>query len=327
MNTLRQQRKQFCTLALAVCAGAYFAAPSGLHAAMVGSDNANNYSATTWSSTPANLGTGLGPWATAGNSSTAPYTGVYLNKPSYDPSLIGSGTYSAWAIYSDYPTASTIGTENVYRALNNSAGTGLGTLRVGQQISVDMALQNSTGTVNSNAQAASFGLGFMTGSGTSGTTNVLQVAFTELAPGSGGNTSASNALETTLTTATSSATYIQGVNANAIADADINNSSATSGSGITATLAITGGGSGSYGYSLTLTPLNGDKAAVYSGTLTGSINQIGIFYTGNQASSSYNAFFNNLSVSNSTPTPEPASLFLLAAGAGGLLLSRRRLPA
>ncbi len=312
------------TAAIAAVAAIVIVGNSVAGAAMVAADNANNYTSADFNSTPVNLGSGFGPWATAGNSGAAPYTGVYLNKPSYVPTLIGSGTYNAWAIYSDYPTSTTAGTESVYRALENSTSTGLGTLRIGQQISVDLSLQNGTGTINANGQAASYGVSFMTGSGVSAT-NVLQVSFTDLATGTGGNTSSSTALQTTITAASGSASYLQGVSSNAILEADLNDNSATNGSGISASLAITGGGSGSYNYSLKLTPLNGDPVASYTGILTGPVNQIGVTYTGNQASSNHNAFFNNLAVSNVPAAPEPASLGLLAVGAGGLLLMRRRL--
>ena len=314
MKLHNQYRKSNQILAaLAVSAVATLLTGQAASAAMLASDNANNY--TTFSSAPSNNGTGFGAWTTAGNSKAAPYTGVYLNKPSYDPTLIGSGTYNAWAIYSDYPTTSAVGTESVYRALENSAGTGLGTLRVGQQIGVDLSLQNIAGT-NSNSQAESFGFSLMTGSGASGTTNVLQVSFTEATTGT---------LQTTISTATSSTSYTQGSGSNAILDADLNNSSsATAGSGIAATLALTSGSSGSYGYSLMLTPLNGDPVATYTGTLTGAINQIGVYYAGNQASSKYNAFFNNLSVTATAPVPEPAPLAILALAGVGLLLLRRR---
>ncbi len=320
---LFQRNRAFTAAAISAVAAAAIIGNSVAEAAMVATDNANNYTSANFNSAPANLGSGFGPWVTAGNSGAAPYTGVYLNKPSYVPTLIGSGTYNAWAIYSDYPTSTTTGTESVYRALENSTNTGLGTLRVGQRISVDLSLQNGTGTVNANSQAASYGFSLMTGSGASAT-NVLQVSFTDLAAGTGGNTSSSTALQTTITSAAGSASYIQGVNSDAILEADINDSSATTGSGISASLALTGGGSGGYNYSLKLTPLNGDPVASYTGTLTGAINQIGVIYTGNQSSSDHNAFFNNLAVSNAPASPEPASLGLLAIGAGGLLLLRWR---
>jgi len=82
------------TLLLALSGASAFAAATA-------SDTAANY-AGTWSTTPANLGTGFGAWSVSDNNSgSGPYAGTYLDQTSYGNSDgVLSGGY-AWGTYAN----------------------------------------------------------------------------------------------------------------------------------------------------------------------------------------------------------------------------------
>jgi len=71
------------------------------YAAANASDTAANYVGT-WGTTPANLGTGFGPWANqAINNNSPPYSGTYLDQTSYNNSdgVLSAGY--AWGTYAN----------------------------------------------------------------------------------------------------------------------------------------------------------------------------------------------------------------------------------
>jgi hypothetical protein len=86
------------TLAIALAMGL---SVSGAFAAGTASDTAANY-ASTWGTTPPNMGSGFGVWNNnAINNNSPPYAGTYLDQTSYNnPDGVLSGTY-AWGTYAN----------------------------------------------------------------------------------------------------------------------------------------------------------------------------------------------------------------------------------
>ena len=77
-------------VALSLCGGAALAANSAF-------DTASNYAPSSWSTTPANLGSGFGPWnIVVQNNTSPPYVGTYLD----NGSAVVSGGFS-WGTYAN----------------------------------------------------------------------------------------------------------------------------------------------------------------------------------------------------------------------------------
>jgi hypothetical protein len=295
---------------------------SAANAAMLASDNAGNYTATAgatnlWPNGTSTLngGTGFGAWTLDATNPSPSYAGAYLAIPSYtwpkSEAIATDGGY-IWGIYSGGGAVGAIPTMSADRALENSTNTGLGTLRSGQVLSI--AMKNAgIGTTDVGSQAPTFGLSLVTGSGATGTTPVFTIAFTELAPNTGANTSANTVLDTTITDAGTPTSYIEGVNTNALTAAGLNG-------GVDIAFAL---GSADT-YALTISAASGNtnvpSPLTYDGTVNGPINQANIF----DSMAGHDGLFNSLAVTNTTATPEPASLGLMALGALGLLLLKRR---
>ncbi len=323
MNIQTQHRSYSRLLAgIAVGALATVLVGQAANAAMLASDNAGNYSATSgaanlWpnGSSTLNGGTGFGPWTLDAINPGSSYAGAYLAIPSFgwpkSEAIATDGGY-IWGIYSGGGAAGAIPTMSADRALENSTNTGLGTLRSGQVLSI--AMKNAgIGTTDVGNQSPTFGLSLVTGSGASGTTPVFTIAFTELAPNTGVNTSANTVLDTTITDAGTPTSYVEGVNTNALTAAGLNGG---------VNLAFTLGNAGAYSLTISAAPGNTNVPSMltYNGTVNGAINQANIFDTmaGNDG------LFNSLAVTNATPTPEPATLALFAVAGAGMLLRRSR---
>ncbi|MGC8539273.1 MAG: PEP-CTERM sorting domain-containing protein [Phycisphaerae bacterium] len=295
---------------------------SAANAAMLASDNAGNYTATSgatnlWPNGTSTLngGTGFGAWTLDATNPSPSYAGAYLAIPSYNwpksEAIATDGGY-IWGIYSGGGAVGAIPTMSADRALENSTNTGLGTLRSGQVLSI--AMKNAgIGTTDVGSQAPTFGLSLVTGSGATGTTSVFTIAFTELAPNTGANTSANTVLDTTITDAGTPKSYIEGVNTNALTAAGLNG-------GVDIAFALGSADS----YALTISAASGNtnvpSPLTYNGTVNGPINQANIF----DSMAGHDGLFNSLAVTNATPTPEPATLALFALAGAGVLLLRTR---
>ena len=316
MVGITSHRSWAALLGMAAGVTAFAMAGSAVHAAMLATDNAGNYTGTTWPGaanaggtaastvySPTSSGTGFGAWTvTVANNQNPPYAGTFLgNNKSVNVS--SSGAY--WGLYANQAVTTTTPNEiprvDAVRAFENSGGTGLGTLRSGQAFNAGFEIQTGNFGIGDNAGVTT-GISLDTiSAGTS--TPVFTLAFHQ--------DSANNyALVTTITDASGSTSYEAPTNATALTEPQIE-------AGIDVSFAL--GNSGAY--ALALAPATGNTALssplTYSGTVSGAINGADIF----DASTNANAQFNNLAV---TAVPEPATVGLFVAAGAGLLLIRRR---
>jgi|GEM_PF-2396638 len=321
------RRPSAVLMATAAALTAFVMAAPRSRAAILASDNAANYSATTgnsnlWPNGSATLsgGQGFGPWTFNNQTPGTSYAREYLAIPSYawpTSEAIASGGGYIWGLYAGGQSTGNVPSAAAYRAFENSAGSGLGTLRSGQSFSVAAAVRTNNsalgiGTTGEGSIPATIGVGLLTFGSTSNAP-VWNVSFSELPAGVGGNTTSSTALETTITDANGVANYIQGASANALS---IN--------GLVGgvTLAFSLGAANTYTF--TISPAAGNTALAaplsYSGNINGSINGVGLF----DSMSADDAIYNNMAITASTATPEPGGLLLIAAGLGATLTLRRR---
>jgi len=127
-------------------------------AAAAASDTAANYVGT-WSTTPANLGSGFGAWNTTNNNANPPYAGTYLDQTSYNNSdAVLSGGY-AWGTYANGGNGN--GLFYMNRAFNIGAG---GTANLfNQTFSIGLGSKSLTsGSITLNIGTA-FSLGYTGG--------------------------------------------------------------------------------------------------------------------------------------------------------------------
>ena len=308
------------TLAVAAMAAACIGSATPVHAAMIASDNAANYTSFGTTPSPTNGGTGFGAWnIQLTNDNSPPYAGSFLG---------GSGAY--WGLYANTGSSTATPRVDAYRPFS-------GNLSANQAFSVELqsssvgsdpagglpqfgfSLDNGAPSLSASSAAVTVGNGTQTSATTYTDANaVFAVSFNELGNNSSsGNltsyngqsgsslSSGSYALETNIMADGTTTSTITG-----ITDAQLS-------SGITANFALGAGNS----YTLTLDSVGATPAvlATYTGTLNSSdvINGVDVF----DQNTYKNGLFNNLAI---TATPEPASIALLAVAAGGLLLTRRK---
>ncbi|MGH7981463.1 MAG: PEP-CTERM sorting domain-containing protein [Limisphaerales bacterium] len=153
------------------------------------SDTAANY-ASSWSATPANLGSGFGAWNNQViNNNNPPYSGTYLDETSYGNSdgVLSAGY--AWATYANTPgtvtpemilsrpfTAGPSGSSSLY---NQTFSAGIGSSGVGgsgSSLTVDVGTAFSLSYIGGGAD--NFWLGV-----DGGTASAIAVPFADLAAG------------------------------------------------------------------------------------------------------------------------------------------------
>lgn len=326
-SALTRLSRRVSIVAAVAVTGSLLMAAARSQAAMVASDSAANYSATSgainlWpnGTSTFNGGSGFGAWTYNNQAPGGAYAGEYLAIPSYTwptSESIASGGGYIWGLYSGGQSAGNIPSAATYRALENSAGTGLGTLRSGQTINLAMAVRTNSnplgiGTTGEGSTPASIGMELLT-VGSTANTPIFSLNFSELPANTGANTTSNTALVTTITNAGGTTSYVQGVASNALS---INGLIG----GVNLSFNL---GNGS-NYTLDIAPATGNTALTstlsYTGTVSGLINQVGFL----DQMSADDALFNNLAVANSAATPEPASWAFLATVLGGSLVLRRR---
>lgn len=318
MVGITSHRSWAALLGMAAGVTALAMAGSAAQAAMLASDSASNYTGSTWPGaantggtsattvySPTSGGTGFGAWTVnVQNNQGPPYAGTFFgNNKGVNVSSSGAyfGLYANGAVTTTTPNE--IPRVDAMRAFENAGGTGLGTLRAGQAFNVGFEIQTGNYGIGDNAGVTT---GVSLDTITAGTsTPVFTLAFHQ--------DSANNyALVTTITDASGSTSYEAPTNATALTEPQIE-------AGINVSFAL--GNSGAY--ALTLAPATGNTALssplTYSGTVSGAINGADIF----DASTNANAQFNNLSITTAA-VPEPATIGLFVAAGAGLLLIRRR---
>ena len=357
MNRFTSHRSWAALLGIAAGVTASAMAGSAAHASATASDNAANYqggggTTNVWvnssnpnSLSPAepNAGTGFGDWTISNQQSTTPpYNGSGLNTFDTSNPINTNGNY--WYMYANGGSATP--RTDLYRAFT-------GALSAGQSFSV--ALQTSGLGASAADGLPSFGFSLdsgtapslsaasvnvtSAGTGPSSATTyadanaLFSLSFNELAPS--GNTNL-NLIGYNGLSNSSSSGYVVEVNVSAggtttssllstvTSPAGASSANFPTGSGefylnagLTANFTLGSGNS----YTLSLTPIGSTTAIqTYSGTLgSGSINGADIF----DQSTFKNGTFNSLSIAN-TAVPEPATIGLFIAAGAGLLLVRRR---
>ncbi len=222
------------------------------------SDTASNYIGPGWSTTPANLGSGFGPWNIVVQNNTAPpYVGTYLDS--------GSGVISGGKSWGTYA---------------NSGGPPYGQINF---------IRPFTGGELGNNQAFSISMASDgVGNGNSGPPSSVQGFSLETTPGGGGIGAAELTLEYLGTQANDNMVFED--------NSGYTNTTVTIGfsglhTGITAT--VTEGAAGMY--TLVVTPFGGGPVLfTYTGTTSGSIEQSDYF----NENTTGNGYFNNLNIVN-----------------------------
>jgi hypothetical protein len=307
-------------------------AGSAAQAAMLASDNASGSNNTSGAAltTGATGGYGFGAWTVvASDSNSPPYAGEYADTSS---KAIATSSNS-WAVYANSGTATATPRIDLFRPFNSALASGQSFTVALESDSVGADVYGTpAATYHSNGLPA-YGFSLQTGSAatvTSGTTPmtvgtssynagsytnpnaIFTLSFTELGPTetlNGVSNSAGYALETNITDAHGT-TSVLSTGSNAINETQI-------GAGINASFALGNAGA----YTLTLSSVGATPAvlATYTGTVNGTINGTDLF----DQATAQNGYFNSLSIANTT-VPEPATIGLFIAAGAGLLLIRRR---
>ncbi len=292
-------------LAVAAAAAAGLGTATPVHAALLASDSASNY--TSWPGTanvggtaalttysPIGNGTGFGTWSVSvqNNVNGPPYAGAFLSS--------SSGGY--FGLYANQGSTGTVPVTTAIRQFSSSTGKAIGTLDVNQAFSVELQPgQGQFGIGTGPSAVASMSLDTISSTGTY--TPVFTLAFTQ-------DASNNYDLVTTITNSAGSKSYEATSNALTLQQLQ---------SGVNAAFALGTAGA----YTLTISPAAGNTSLTgdltYKGSVSGAINGVAIINSDN--ASNYN--FNNLAITAVT-TPEPATLGLLGLGALGLVLLRRR---
>jgi len=225
-------------------------------------DGAVNYAPSSWSSTPANLGTGFGAWdIIIQNNDQPPYVGTYLDSGS---SVVSNG-YS-WGNYANSPQGSTLPSDDFIRPFTGPGGAALS---AGETFSVNLS---ADGVGSGTGAAQGFSLETAPGSPGVGAAELTFAYF-------GSTTNDSMVLEDNSGTTNT----FTGVNFTALH------------AGLHVAVAESGAGA----YTITVTPVGGG-AAIFtaSGTTVGQMNQVDVF----DDNTSGNGYFNNLAITVPEPS-------------------------
>ncbi len=320
-------------LAMAVTAGTGLCMTGTAAASINASDNAGNYTSTSWpnAGSPPNNGTGFGAWAiSTQNNSGPPYTGTYFNTNN-----VAIATNSdAWGTYANTGSPSATPRVDMYRAFS-------GALNAGQTFSVALessavgsyppngmpfygfSLDSAAPSLTLGSVSVMVGNGSQTSAATFNDSNALfTLSFNELGAPTG-NTSA-NLVEYNGQTQGSSASagsYVLETNitANGVTTSSLSGlTDAQLNAGVVANVTLGAGNS----YSLTLTTAGASPTilvpAINGTVAAGSINGADLF----DQNTYQDGLFNSLAIT--TATPEPASLALIGVSGAMLLVIRRR---
>ena len=167
MSRFTSHRSWAALLGIAAGVTASAMAGSAAHAAMLASDNATNYTGSSWPGA-ANTGgtsalsvyspvttanTGFGAWTiSVVNNQNPPYAGTFLGNNTA-VNVSSSGAY--WGLYANgavtTSTPNLIPSVDAMRAFENASGSGLGTLRSGQAFNVGFEIQTGNFGIGDNA--------------------------------------------------------------------------------------------------------------------------------------------------------------------------------
>jgi hypothetical protein len=264
-------------------------------AASTAADNAANYGGG-WGLTPANLGSGFGPWTNfVTNNNNPPYAGTYGDNSS---TTISTSTYS-WGTYANSATTA-IPRVDLVRPFVPAGGGYSDPSTLGTLYNQTFSLAMQTYGVGSTTSSF-FGFSLDTGQGVGATaTPVLTLEYL------GGMTDNMTLTDNDGTNLVSSVP---------LNFADING-------GLLVSVAVGFNPDGFNPYTLTVSPAPGNSAFstpyVFSNFTNGPIQQVDMF----GQDTDQNGFFNSLAVSAELPVPEPATMGLVG-GLAVLLLNRR----
>jgi PEP-CTERM motif len=292
--------KKMMPVALAAMAGTLGLSTAISSAAMIASDNAANYSGGGW--TGSSYGSGFGPWNIVANGNGG-FAGTYLDE-GYNgnvsaPIQSGSGNSNngggyAWATYANSSNTARI---DLYRPFLPMAGgysdpSGLGTL-FNNTFSLDLL----TGGIGGSGQY--FGFSLQTGQTPSATNDITFGYY--------GGTGYDG-----MTLTDNNGTNINTGQNNTYGAV---NYSALSGGIVVSVSVGNGNPDGLNPYTITATNVSGTTYFSYSGSENGPLQQVDVF----DNNTGGDEYFNDLSI-----VPEPGSLGMLALGAIGLLIRRRK---
>jgi hypothetical protein len=225
-------------------------------------DGASNYAPSSWSSTPANLGTGFGAWdIIIQNNNMPPYAGTYLDTSS----AVASNGYS-WGNYANSPQGSTLPSVDFVRPFTGPGGAALSS---GETFSINLS---ADGVGNGTGAAQGFSLETAPGSPGIGSAELTFAYF--------GSTTNNN-MELDDNGGTTNAST-------GIAFANLN-------TGLHVVVAEGNAGA----YTITVTPVGGGAPLfTASGTTVGQMNQVDVF----DDNTSGNGYFNNLAITVPEPS-------------------------